>query len=365
MNDKYYMKKCFKEAKKARGSTLTNPLVGAVLVKDGRIISKGYHKAYGKDHAEVDCFKNLKEDPTGAILYVNLEPCSHYGKKGPCTEEIIKRDIKKVVISNIDTNPKVDGLKILKDKGIEVKTGVLEKEGLKLNEKFFFNQKYQRPLVSLKYAQTLDGKIATGTNDSKWISNEFSRDYAHKLRSEYDGILVGKNTLLNDNPSLNSRIDGGVDPVRIILDSNLSIEKNYKDYKIFNLKSDKKTYIASIKDSKDPKLNVIKCKSKDGQVDLKDLLDKLYKMNISSLLVEGGASVNYSFLKEGLVDKIYEFISPKVIGGFKSKSPFYGRGVEKIKDGYEFKVENVKRFDTDLMIEAKNVYWNIWRARSG
>ena len=351
MNDKYYMKKCFELAKKGSGKTLKNPLVGAILVKNGEIISRGFHHEYGKAHAEVDCFNNLKTNPKGASLYVNLEPCSHYGKQGPCTLEIIKRDIKKVIISNVDINPKVNGLKVLEDAGIEVITGV--------NEKFFFNIKYNRPLVALKYAQTLDGKITTNTKDSKWISNEFSRDYVHKLRNDYDAIIVGKNTLLTDNPSLNSRIDDGVDPVRIIVDTNLEIEKNYKSYKIFDLVSDKKTYIATCKDSNNPNLNIIKCKMKNNHVDLTDLVNKLYEMNIGSILVEGGSSLNYGFLEENLVDKIYEFIATKIIAGFDSKSAFYGKGVDKIKDSYEFKIEDVKRFDDDLMIEAKNVYWNI------
>ncbi|EEU12940.1 bifunctional diaminohydroxyphosphoribosylaminopyrimidine deaminase/5-amino-6-(5-phosphoribosylamino)uracil reductase RibD [Anaerococcus vaginalis] len=359
MNDKEYMRKCFELAKKARGKTLTNPLVGAVLVKDNKIISTGFHHEYGKTHAEVDCFNNLKSDCDGAILYVNLEPCSHWGKQGPCTLEIIKRNIKKVIISNIDTNPKVDGLKVLKDNNIEVVTGLLEDEGKKLNEKFFFNVKYNRPLIALKFAQTLDGKISSNINDSKWISNESSRAYVHELRSDYDAIIVGKNTLIKDNPSLNSRIENGVDPVRIIVDTNLEIEKDYMSYKIFNLKSDKKTYIATCKDTNNPNLNIIKCKMKNNHVDLNDLANKLYKMKIGSILVEGGSSLNYGFLQEGLVDKIYEFISPKIISGFDSKSSFYGRGVDKIKDAYEFEIEDVKRFDDDIMIEAKNVHWNI------
>lgn len=363
MNDKYYMKKCFELAKKARGRVLRNPLVGAVLVKNGKIISKGYHHEYGKSHAEVDCFNNLKEDPKGATLYVNLEPCSHYGKQGPCTKEIIKRGIKKVIISNVDTNPKVRGIKELEDEGIEVITGVLEEEGLKLNEKFFFNIKYNRPIVALKYAQTLDGKISSNTCDSKWISNDFSREYVHKLRNDYNAIIVGKRTLINDNPSLNSRIEGGVDPVRIILDTNLSIEKDLENFKIFNLDSDKKTYIATCKDYKGKDLNIIKCKMKNNEIDLNDLLKKLYEMNIGSVLVEGGSLVNYSFLKENLVDKIYEFIAPIIIAGDRSKSAFSGKGIDNIKDGYKFEIENIKRFDTDVMIEAKNVHWNIWRIR--
>ncbi|MSS78384.1 bifunctional diaminohydroxyphosphoribosylaminopyrimidine deaminase/5-amino-6-(5-phosphoribosylamino)uracil reductase RibD [Anaerococcus sp. WCA-380-WT-2B] len=359
MNDKYYMKKCFDLALKAKGRVLRNPLVGAVLIKDGKIISEGYHHGYGMIHAEIDCFNNLKEDPKGASLYVNLEPCSHYGKQGPCTKEIIKRGIKKVVISNLDTNPKVSGIKELLDNGIDVVTGILEDEGLKLNEKFFFNIKYNRPLIALKYAQTLDGKISSNTGDSKWISNKFSREYVHKLRNDYDAIIVGKETILKDNPSLNSRIDGGIDPVRVILDSNLSIEKKIKDFKIFDLESDKKTFIATCKYSTNKNLNIIRCESKNNRIDLNDLVNKLYAMNLGSILVEGGSTINYSFLKENLVDRIYEFISPIIIAGDRSKSAFSGRGVDNIKYGYKFEIEDIKRFDTDIMIGAKNVYWNI------
>lgn len=359
MNDKYYMKKCFELAKKGRGKVLTNPLVGAVLVKDEKIISSGYHKGYGMNHAEVDCFNNLKEDPKDSTLYVNLEPCSHYGKQGPCTKEIIKRKIKKVVISNVDTNPKVSGIKELEKNGIEVVNGILEEEGLKLNEKFFFNMKYQRPLVALKYAQSLDGKVNTKTNDSKWISNEFSREYVHKLRSSYDAIIVGKDTLLHDNPSLNSRIDGGIDPIRVIVDSKLSIKDKFQKYKVFNISSAKKTYIATTQTNYDKGLNTIKCGAKNNEVNLLDLINKLYEMNVGSVLVEGGPTLNYSFLKEGLVDKIYEFIAPILISGYDAKTAFYGEGVDEIMDAYKFKIEKVKKFDTDLMVEANNVYWNI------
>ena len=357
MNDEKLMKRAFELAKKGEGKVLTNPIVGAVIVKDGRIIGEGYHHAYGELHAERDAFNNLSEDANGASLYVNLEPCSHYGKQPPCVDEVIKRGIKEVFISNIDTNPKVDGIKKLKAHGIEVYTGILEEEGKKLNEVFFFNMKYKRPLVALKYAMTLDGKIACANGDSKWISNEKSREYVHKLRSKYDAILVGKNTAINDNPSLNSRIEDGIDPVRIIIDSKLDLPE---DLKIFDLESDKKTYIATCSDKENPyKADLIRCKEEDGQVDLNDLLKKLYDMNISSVLVEGGSVINNSFLEEGLVDRIYEFISPKIVSGEKSISPFTGKGVDYMTDAYKFEIENVSRFDTDVLLEVKNVHWNI------
>lgn len=362
MNDEYYMRKAFELAKKGRGHVSPNPLVGAVLVKNGKIIGQGYHEFYGKAHAEKNAIENARESVKGASLYCNLEPCSHVGKQPACVDLLIEKKIKRVIISNLDNNPKVDSIKKLKDAGIEVKLGVLEEEGKKLNQIFFYNMKYKRPLVALKYAMTMDGKIAANTSDSKWISGEKSRHFVHELRSIYDAILVGKNTVEKDNPRLNSRIEGGVDPVRIILDTNFELSE---DMKIFNLKSDAKTYIATISDKKRPeiKAEVIRCKEKDGRVDIKDLCQKLYQMKIGSILVEGGASVNNSFLEENLVDKIYEFISPQIISGYKSKSPFYGKGVDYIKDSYKFKFVDLKTFDQDIMIEADNVYWNIWRNR--
>lgn len=357
MNDEYYMRKAFELAKKGYGRVSPNPLVGAVLVKDGKIIGEGYHEEYGGFHAEKNAFLNAKEPVEGASLYCNLEPCSHVGKQPACSDLIIGKKIKRLVISNLDTNPKVDSIESIKKAGIEVETGLLNDEGERLNEIFFYNMKEEKVFVALKYAMTMDGKIASTSGDSKWISGEKSRHYVHNLRSRYDGILVGKNTVVNDNPSLNSRIEGGVDPVRIILDDKLDLSK---DKKIFNLKSDKKTYIATISDKKRPGLNaeIIRCKEKDGKIDLEDLLSKLYKMGLRSLLVEGGSMVNNSFLESGLVNKIYEFISPQIISGKKSKPPFYGEGVDLIKDSYKFKFVDIKRFDQDICIEADNVYRN-------
>lgn len=354
MNYEDLMKECFKLAKKGAGRVLTNPMVGALVYKNGEIIGKGYHKSFYDDHAEIDCFRNLKEDAKGATLFVNLEPCSHFGKHPPCVDEVIRRGIAKVVIANLDTNPKVDGIKKLKEAGIEVVTGVLEDEGKRLNEKFFFNMKYKRPLVSLKYAMSLDGKIATETYDSMRISGEKSRAYVHKLRNDYDAIIIGKNTLLKDKARLNCRLKDGVDPIRVIVASDLAFDP---DLDIFNLESDKKTYIGTIGD-KETNLNaeIISCKEKDGQVDLKDLVGKLYEMNVSSILVEGGSLLNSSFLEADLVDKIYEFIAPIVVGGEKSRSAFMGEGAKAIKDAKKFRIDRIERFDEDIMLEVRNVY---------
>lgn len=356
MNYDNLMRECFSLARKGRGKVLTNPMVGAIVYKDGEVIGRGYHKSFYDDHAEIDCFKNLKGSAEGATLIVNLEPCSHFGKHPPCVDEVIRRKIKRVVISNIDTNPKVDGISKLKACGIEVISGVLEEEGKKLNEKFFFNMSHKRPLVALKYAQSLDGKIATGNFDSKWISNEKSREFVHELRNDYDAIIVGKNTLLTDNPRLTSRIDKGIDPVRIIVSDSLDLNP---DLEVFKENSDGKTYIASSSD-KDIKLDsgLIRCKSKNGHIDLEDLLKKLYEKNIGSVLVEGGSVLNNSFLEEDLIDKIYQFMAPIIVSGYDSRSAFIGKGVDYIKDARRFRIDDIKRFGEDVMFEVNNVYRN-------
>ena len=217
---------------------------------------------------------------------------------------------------------------------------------------------YKRPLVAIKYAMSLDGKIATGSYDSKWISGEESRNFVHKLRNDYDAILIGKNTLIKDNAKLNCRLDGGFDPVRIILANNLDFDKNLE---IFKLDSDKDTIIATTSDKQlSENAKILRLKEKNGQADLEDLLGKLYQMNISSVLVEGGSLVNTSFLENDLVDKIYEFIAPIVIGGVDSRSAFLGQGAFEIISAKKFEIINLERFGKDIMIEVNNVYRNIY-----
>lgn len=351
--DRSYMEDCFSLALKGRGRVSPNPMVGAVIVKEGRVIGRGFHHSYGSLHAERDAFENLTEDAAGATLYCNLEPCSHYGKQPPCVDEVIRRRIKRVVLSNLDTNPKVSSVKKMEEAGIQVDYGLLEEEGKKLNEVFFFNMKYKRPLVALKYAMTLDGKIATYAGDSKWISNDKSRTLVHQLRGAYDGILVGKGTVIQDNPALTCRIPGGRDPVRIILDKEGTLDKGLK---VFTEESPAKTILATCNEKADFPDKLV-CKQKDGEIDLNDLLGKLYERRICSILVEGGGRVNYSFLKEGLADKIYEFIAPKVLGG--GKAPFDGPGPEKISQAYAYEIVGTQSFGGDLMIEGKNVHRNI------
>ncbi len=356
-----YMKRAIELAKKGRGTTKTNPLVGAVIVKNGRIIGEGYHKFYGGDHAEVIAVKSATEPLEGSTIYVTLEPCSHYGKTPPCANLLVEKKFSKVVIGSTDPNPKVNGggIKILKDAGIEVVVGVMEEECRELNKEFFYSLKTGLPYVVLKSATTLDGKIASYTGDSKWISNELSRTYAHRLRSEMDGILVGIGTILKDDPSLNVRlVDSNNDPARIILDSNLRIPLSAK---VLHLKSNAPTIIATLAEENSLKFReleslgaiVLRTKSKGNKIDLRDLLQKLYTLKIGNILLEGGMTVNYSMLKENLVNKVIYFIAPKLLGGVNSTTSIGGEGIESVDNGIKLKNVKYSSFGEDICIEGE------------
>jgi diaminohydroxyphosphoribosylaminopyrimidine deaminase / 5-amino-6-(5-phosphoribosylamino)uracil reductase len=333
-----YMEMALTLAKKGEGYTSPNPMVGAVVVKNGNIVGKGYHHFYGGPHAEVYALDDAGNMADGADIYVNLEPCSHYGKTPPCVLKIIQSGIKRVIIGMEDPNPLVSGrgIKMLQDEGIEVIVGVLEKKSRDLNEVFIKHMKSEFPFVKLKIAQTLDGFIATKNGDSKWITNEKSRLYGHKLRHGVDAILVGINTVLKDNPALTTRLPGnkGKDSIRIVLDTRLSISP---EARIINQKSEAKTIIVTSNDIDTEKKEILMKKdnveilsldlNNKDLIPLKELLKILHKREISSILVEGGSYVNSSFLKEGLVDKIYTFIAPCVLGGNDGISSFSGSGV--------------------------------------
>lgn len=363
------MKRAIDLAKLARGRTKTNPLVGAILVKNNKILGEGYHECYGKEHAEENAINNAirnlnGEDIESSTLYVTLEPCSHIGKRNPCCDLIIKNKIKKVVVGSIDINPKVKGIRKLREAGIEVVTGVLEKECNELNEIFFYSMKNQMPYVVLKSAMSLDGKIATKTKDSKWITSKESREASRKLRSQLDAVLVGINTILEDNPSLNTRIKGLKDPIRVIVDSTLKIPL---DSKVLNIKSSKKTIIFTTKFCNLEKYDLLKnrenvevycVKEKDKRVDLREMLKILYKKNIASILLEGGGNLNYSMLEEDLVNKVYFYIAPIIIGGSSAKTPVEGDGIEYIKDKFNMEFKSVKKINRDILIigDVKGVY---------
>lgn len=359
--DTKFMKRALELAEKGVGYTKPNPLVGAVIVKDGKIIGEGYHELYGSHHAEINALKSAIEDVSGATMYVTLEPCSHYGRTPPCANAIVEKGIKKVVIGLLDPNPLVSGrgLEILKNNGIEVVTGILEDEGKKQNEIFLKYIATRLPFGILKIAMTLDGKIASAIGDSKWITNEFSRQYVHELRHRVSGIMVGIGTVLTDNPELTTRLKNreGVDPIRIIVDSTAKIPLNAK---VLNLDSKAKTIVATTEKADKQSLKYIRNKGadiiitplKNNRVDLSYLMQHLGQRGIDSVLIEGGGALNFSALEEGIVDKVISFIAPKIIGGAAAKTPVEGDGISHIKNAIQLENIQISRFQEDIMIEG-------------
>ena len=359
--DRKYMKMAIRLARKAKGLTSPNPMVGAVIVNNRKIISTGYHKKAGMAHAEMDALEKIKNKTNKSILYVNLEPCSHYGKTPPCTDKIIESGIiKRVVIGMEDPNPLVsgNGIKKLLDAGIKVDAGVCNKESVLLNEVFIKYITSKMPFVLLKSAITLDGKIATVKGKSKWITCGKSRQYVHKLRAEYDAVLAGIGTVIKDNPELTVRdYKVAKNPVRIVIDSKGRIPIKSK---VLNNQNTAKTIIAAagkipekkLESLKKKNIEIIICKSKDDRVDLKDLLKKLGKKGITSILLEGGGELNASFLQEKLVDKLNIFIAPKIIGGKKAPGFVLGNGFESLNDAYQLTKIKVKHFGDDILLEA-------------
>lgn len=352
------MKKCITLAKKGKGKVSPNPMVGAIIFDDSfNVISTGYHQKYGEAHAEVNAVKNAKTDLKGKSIIVNLEPCSHHGKTPPCADLIIKNKFKKVIVGMVDPNPLVAGQGILKlqEAGIEVITGVLEDECKKLNEVFIKNHTEKKPFITIKTATTLDGKIATSTGSSKWITDEKSRNYVQKLRNDYDAILTGSGTIIKDNPSLNCRLKSGKNPIRIILDTNLKADPKSNVYK----NDETKVIVATKKDIEESKIqkfpkNVefVKCSLKNNHIDLNELLTKLFKMSITSIMVEAGSTLNSSFIKEGLADKLIQFLAPKIIGDKDAINFVENFNVKDINDSIKLKTSTTKTFDGDIMIES-------------
>ncbi|SHH99156.1 diaminohydroxyphosphoribosylaminopyrimidine deaminase [Clostridium collagenovorans DSM 3089] len=357
--DKEYMKLALELAERGKGRVNPNPLVGAIIVKDNKIIGEGYHKCYGKAHAEVNAFENAIENVEGATMYVTLEPCSHYGKTPPCVERIIKEKISKVVIGSLDPNPLVAGrgVKRLREHGIDVEIGVLEEECKKVNEVFMKYIVSKMPFVVMKWAMSLDGKIATVSGDSKWISGEKSRENVHNLRNELSAIMVGVETVIKDNPMLTCRIENGRNPIRIIVDSKLRIPM---DSNIVNSSSNIRTIVATTEEACKAKEEALKSKdiviihtqSHEERVDLEELMKILGELGIDSILLEGGGTLNFSALKQGIVDKIQVYIAPKIIGGEKARTPVSGNGFELIRECV--KVENLiyKKIDEDVYLEG-------------
>lgn len=357
--DEKYMKMALELAKNGEGRVSPNPMVGAIIVKDNRIIAKGYHREYGRAHAEVDAFENATEDVEGSTMYVTLEPCSHYGKTPPCADKIVEKKISKVVIGSLDPNPLVsgNGVKKLADAGIEVTVGVLEDECKKLNEVFMKYILEKKPFVVMKSAMSLDGKIATYSGESKWISGEESRENVHKLRNKLSSIMVGVETVIKDNPDLTCRIENGRNPIRIVVDSSLRIpiESN-----LVESAREIETIVATTnRANKDKALlltekgvTVLITEETNKRVDLLDLMKKLGEMKIDSVLLEGGATLNFSALSQGIVDKVQVYVAPMIIGGEKSKTIVGGNGVEILKDAFKLRDLKTSLIGQDILIEG-------------
>ncbi|MCE5287514.1 MAG: bifunctional diaminohydroxyphosphoribosylaminopyrimidine deaminase/5-amino-6-(5-phosphoribosylamino)uracil reductase RibD [Pelosinus sp.] len=335
--DEFFMSKALALAARAKGRTSPNPMVGAVVVRDGKIVGEGWHHKAGTPHAEVHALKEAGELASGATIYVTLEPCSHYGRTGPCSEAIIKAGLKKVVVAMTDPNPLVagNGLRRLRDAGIEVVEGVLSKEAAKLNEAFIKWITVKMPFGVLKTAMTLDGKIASYTGHSKWITAPPAREYVHTLRNTYDAILTGIGTVLADDPALTTRLPaGGRNPIRIIVDSKARISLTAQ------VIQDKlaPTIIAVTKEAPAEKLGALEALGIEvlmvpeirGRVDLQALFKRLAEKNITSILIEAGAKINAACLAANIIDKVYWFIAPKIIGGKSAPSPVGGEGIEEM-----------------------------------
>ncbi len=351
------MSRAIELAKNGVGKVNPNPLVGAVVVKDGRIIGEGYHAAYGELHAERHAFSRLTEDAAGAEMYVTLEPCCHYGKQPPCTQAIIENGIAKVYVGSDDPNELVAGrgIQCLRDAGIEVETQFMKKECDELNPVFFHYITTKMPYVVMKYAMTMDGKTACDTGKSQWITDEKARFHVQETRNALKGIMVGVQTVINDNPSLTCRMPGGRNPVRIICDSRL---RTPIDSNIVKTAGEVTTIIATISDQgekaralKEAGVQILVVRERDGRVDLKDLMEKLGAQKIDSILLEGGGTLNQSALECGIVNHVQAYIAPKIFGGSGKYTPVSGFGVAEPDSAYFLANQKIQFLGRDILLE--------------
>ncbi len=353
------MRRCINLAKKSEGRVSPNPLVGAVIFDDNfRIISEGRHEFFGGNHAERNAVLNAKEDLKGKSVIVNLEPCQHYGKTPPCADLLIEKGFKRVITGMVDPNPIVSGKGIekLERAGIEVITGVLENECRKLNEIFIKNQTENKPFITIKTATTLDGKIAARTGDSKWITDEYSRLQVHKLRNKYDAVLTSSNTVKKDNPYMTCRIKNGRNPVRIILDTNLS---TIPESNIYNSDNTRVIIITSEKtDEKKfkkyaPHVEIIKCPLKNGYINLENAIKIIYNTGIKSILIEAGGTLNNSFIQSNLADNLIQFIAPKILSDNQGLDFVQGCERDKISKCNNLIIISTKRLKHDIMVTSR------------
>ncbi|MBC8412369.1 MAG: bifunctional diaminohydroxyphosphoribosylaminopyrimidine deaminase/5-amino-6-(5-phosphoribosylamino)uracil reductase RibD [Nitrospira sp.] len=359
IDDNYFMKIALRLAAKGRGMTSPNPMVGSVIMKNGKVIAQDFHRKAGTPHAEVLALKKAGAKALGATLYVNLEPCCHTNKRTPpCTAAIIKSGISKVVVAMIDPNPLVSGqgLRLLKKAGIECSVNVMENEARQLNEAFIKYVTTSEPFVILKTAQSLDGKIATASGESQWITGASARAHVHRIRNESDAIIVGIGTVLKDNPSLDCRIKGGLNPYRIILDSGLKIPL---DARVLRHNDGRTIIVSSTKADKARRSairnlghTVITARLKSGKIDLKHLMQQLASMGIMSIVIEGGSQINASAFAAKIVDKVMIYIAPKIIGGSDAIGWIGGKSPSHLADAIELKGLNIKKLGEDILLQG-------------
>ena len=370
MPEEKYMRRAIELAKKGSGHVNPNPLVGAVIVRDGEIIGEGYHECYGQLHAERNAIANAKKRGNsleGSTIYVTLEPCCHYGKTPPCTEAIIEEKIARVVVGSDDPNPLVSGkgFQMLREKGIEVIPHSLKEECDAMNHVFFHYIRTGTPYVAMKYAMTMDGKIACYTGDSKWVTGEESRAHVQTLRNHYKGIMAGIGTVLADDPMLNCRIEGRRDPIRIIADSHLRIPM---DSQLVRTAGQQPLIVACLPDADEEKAAQLQEKGVEvlripgvttaditeeqkEVISLPVLMKELGARKIDGILLEGGGQLNESALQAGIVDRIYCYIAPKIFGGAQAKTPVEGQGLTRAADAWQFNRIGMQEFGQDILLE--------------
>jgi len=360
MTDHDHMQLALHLAAKGKGFTSPNPCVGAVVVKDGRVVGKGWHRAAGMAHAEVEALADAGDRARGGDLFVTLEPCNHFGRTPPCTRKILAAGIRRVVAACPDPNPAASGgLSFLSRNGVQTALGLLQDQAERLMEDFLWYVRHKTPFVILKCAATLDGRIATSTGESRWITSAASRAVGHEIRHQVDAILVGSGTLHADNPSLTCRVSGKKtrDPARVILDTRLSIRENAQ---VINQRSDAPTILVTGPHAPAQKKErlaqkgvvVLETDLKNNLLDLRQLMVTLGKMSITSLLIEGGGTVAANALAEGIVHKMVYFIAPRLLGGSDGKAVFEGKGVEKLADAPVLQNITVKRCDADILVQG-------------
>ena len=367
MNDSDYIKIALQLAKKGCGFTSPNPMVGAVIVKEGRIIGQGWHEKYGEAHAERNALAACTENPKGATMYVTLEPCCHYGKQPPCINAIMEAGIERVVIGSGDPNPLVSGkgIQILKKQGILVTEHILQEDCERLNEVFFHYIQTKRPFVVMKYAMTMDGKISTKTGASKWVTGETARRHVAQQRHRYAAIMAGIGTILTDDPQLTCRIEGGKNPIRIICDTTLRIPLSAN---VVSTAKQIPTIIATCcRDAERCALyekkgcHVLLVEERNGHVDLEQLMYLLGEKQIDSILLEGGGTLNWAALSSGIVQKVQAYIAPKLFGGQAAKTPIEGEGICYPTAAFRLKNSCVLPLGEDFLIESEveqSVYGN-------